>query len=291
MKRLSPLALLVLVVALSSASAQEWPAVPDEAPAGCGAVPTGMSCVPGGWFARGADDGPENARPSARVWVDTFYMDRYEVTYAEYRACVKAKKCPDAGPHYRDFNRPRQPINGVSWYDAVAYCEAQGKRLPTEAEWERAARGPGGKLHSWGDEPATCERAVIRDNRGRGCGTPKKGDNPEVGRPLEVGSRPVEAWGLYDMMGNSWEWVADWYSESYAECGAACEGRNPKGPCGGAAKCPGHTKKLVRGGSWYWPASYATAVWRRPHAPTNRPFHHFGFRCGASTGHAPRAAP
>jgi formylglycine-generating enzyme required for sulfatase activity len=276
-------AILVLLVFVASLPALAQPA--DE-PAPCKDAPAGMQCVPGGWFTRGADDGPDNARPADKVWVDTFYMDTYEVTYGDYQACVKAKKCAKAGPHYQDFNRPRQPVTGVSWYDARQYCEAQGKRLPTEAEWERAARGPNNTLHSWGDEAATCERAVIMDKRGRGCGTPKKGGSPEKGRPLEVGSRPVEAYGLYDMMGNSWEWVADWYSPTYAACGADCQGRNPKGPCGGADKCPKHRQKIVRGGSWYWPASYATAVWRRAHVATNNPFHHFGFRCAASTEQA-----
>ena len=98
------------------------------------------------------------------------------------------------------------------------------------------------------------------------------------------------------MSGNSWEWVADWFSRSYAECGADCEGVDPLGPCARrdepgrpgevASACPGKTRKIVRGGSWYWDASYATGVWRRPHFPKNQPFHHFGFRCAASPAEA-----
>lgn len=264
----------VAVALAGSAVAQE-----AEKPAPCGAAPDGMVCIPGGWFTRGADDGPEAARPAAKVWVDTFFMDTYEVTYKDYSDCIAARRCPKSGPQYRDFNRPRQPITGISWYDAVAYCAWKGKRLPTEAEWERAARGPDNATHWWGEAPATCERAVIMDKTGRGCGTPKAGDHPEKGRPLVVGSRPADPWGMYDILGNSWEWVSDWSSPSYAACGEDCEGRNPKGPCGGAEKCPGHRTKVVRGGSWYWPASYATGVWRRFHVPSNRPFHHFGFRC------------
>ncbi len=248
----------------------------------CEEPPVGMACVPAGPFIRGADDGPEHARPAATIWLQTYYMDLDEVTYAEYKACAKARKCPQSGPGYTDFDRPRQPINGISWHDAVAYCAAQGKRLPTEAQWEKAARGPDGDLHPWGDEPATCERAIIKDARGRGCGVKKQGSKPETGRPWEVGSLPPGHYGLRDMSGNSWEWVADWYSRSYAECGDACLGVDPKGPCGGAAECPGHRRKIVRGGSWYWDASYATAIWRRPHFPENRPFHHFGFRCAAT---------
>ncbi|MBM4395508.1 MAG: SUMF1/EgtB/PvdO family nonheme iron enzyme [Deltaproteobacteria bacterium] len=246
-----------------------------------------MSCVPGGPFVRGADHGPEDARPASRVFVSTFYMDRDEVTHAEYQACVKARKCPPAGPKYVDYDRPRQPVTGVSWHDAVAYCRATGRRLPTEAEWEKAARGPDGRLYPWGDEPVTCKRAVIMDETGRSCGVRKsKGGHPEKGRTLEVGSRPPGIFGLYDMIGNSWEWVADWHSRSWTACGDACAGPDPKGPCGGRDPCPGHRQRVVRGGSWYWPASHATGVFRRPHFPSNEPFHHFGFRCAASVEEA-----
>ena len=245
--------------------------------------PPGMACVPAGWFTRGSDDGPENARPAARVWLQTYYMDIHEVTYAEYKACAKARQCdPKGGPAYTDFDRPKQPVNGVSWFHAEGYCKAKGKRLPSEAQWEKAARGPDGELHPWGDEPATCERAIIKDERGRSCGVKKLYSKPETGRPWEIGSRPVGRYGLYDMSGNSWEWVSDWYSRSYAECGADCLGVDPLGPCAGAPECPGKARKLVRGGSWYWDASYATGIWRRPHVPSNQPFHHFGFRCAAS---------
>lgn len=238
-----------------------------------------MACVPGGWFVRGTDDGPPNARPRARVWLQTFYIDRFEVTYAAYKACEAAGRCPRSGPRYTDFDHPNMPIQGVRWFDAVAYCEAHGKVLPTEAQWEKAARGPDGQLYPWGDEPPTCERAILKDATGRACGLPKARSKPEVGRPWDVGSRPAGRYGLHDMIGNSWEWVADWYSRDYAQCGADCLGRDPRGPCGGAETCPGHALKLVRGGSWYWDETYATGVYRRAHAPSNEPFHHFGFRC------------
>lgn len=243
-----------------------------------------MACIPGGAFLRGTKDGPENARPQSVVWVQTFYMDVNEVTVAEYKACVKAGNCPQAGPKYVDFDRPQQPINGPSWFDAKAFCEAHGKRLPTEAQWEKAARGTDGRLYPWGDEVATCERAIIMGKtEGRGCGKQKRGKDPEKGRPWVVGQRPANQYGLYDMAGNSWEWVEDWASKSWEACGADCQGIDPKGPCGGGGeRCKGHTRKIVRGGSWYWPAEYATTVYRREHFPTNEPFHHFGFRCAAT---------
>lgn len=286
---MNPTTLLAL---LALAAGDMAPVADDAAPDGtpplpCKPAPEGMACVPGGWFIRGSDEGPKDARPQERVWVQTFYMDLNEVTTEAYKACVARKECPKAGPNYKDYSRPRQPIVGVSWYDAQAFCEAHGKRLPTEAEWEKAARGPAGETHPWGNAPATCERAVIKDARGRSCGVKKRFGSPEKGRTLEVGSRPAGRYGLFDMSGNSWEWVADWYSKSYAKCGDDCRGKNPKGPCGGADRCPKHYKKVVRGGSWYWPASHATGVYRRAHIPKNDPyFHHFGFRCAAGPGQA-----
>lgn len=266
------------------AGGAEFPGAP--APIACAEAPVGMACVPAGPFLRGSDDGPENTRPAARVWLQTYYMDLNEVTYAEYKACVKARRCDPSGPGYTDFDRPRQPINGIRWFDADKYCKAQGKRLPSEAQWEKAARGPDGAMHPWGDAPATCERAIIKDETGRSCGVKKLHSKPETGRPFEVGSRPAYRYGLFDMAGNSWEWVADWYARDYAECGADCVGVEPRGPCQGAETCAGFKRKLVRGGSWYWDAAHATAIYRRPHWPENQPFHHFGFRCAASPGEA-----
>ena len=252
----------------------------------CGKAPTRMSCIPGGPFIRGYNKGRRDARPEATIWLQTYYMDQYEVTYAEYQACVKAGRCKKAGPNYNDYDRPKQPIVGVSWYDSVTYCKAQGKHLPTEAQWEKAARGPSGNLYPWGNEYPTCKRAIIKIRQGRSCGVKKAGYGPEKGRTFVVGSRPPGVYGLYDMAGNSWEWVYDWYSKSYAACGKDCEGTDPRGPCQGADKCPRHRLKVVRGGSWYWEASLAAGWFRRTHVPSNRPFHHFGFRCSASLAEA-----
>ena len=259
------------------------PVAPDGTRAlPCRTPPAGLACVPGGPFLRGSDDGPENTRPRATVWLQTFYMDTHEVTHAEYKACEARGACAPAGPRYNDYDRPRQPIVGVSWHDAVAYCAAHGKHLPSEAQWEKAARGPDGALYPWGDDKATCARAVIKEKRRRSCGVAKLGERPDKGRTFEVGARPPGVYGLYDMSGNAWEWVADWASESYARCGAACEGVDPLGPCGGASPCKRHHERVVRGGSWYWEAEYATAIHRRPHVASNRPYHHYGFRCAAS---------
>lgn len=281
----------LLLIVLSSLPARLLAAEPAVQPC-LSPVPAGLACIPGGSFSRGRDDGPKNEAPAAQVWLPTYYMDLTEVTFAAYQACARAGKCRHAKPIYSDFNRPRQPMVLVTWHDAVAFCRVQGKHLPTEAEWEKAARGPGGELYPWGNEPVTCARAVIMDQRGRSCGLKKQGlaRLADVGRTLEVPARPAYRYGLHDMIGNSWEWVADWYSESYARCGQACQGAEPKGPCGGAATCPGHKLKLLRGGSWYWDASNATGTFRRPYAPDNQPASHFGFRCAASAAEAARLA-
>ncbi len=259
----------------------------------CLQAPPGMACVSGAVFVRGHDgpdtcDQPENPasrvnhQPPAKVAVQTFFMDITEVTYAAYKACEASQGCPHARPWYKDFDRPKQPMLGVSWYDADRACRAMGKHLPTEAEWELAARGPGGDLTPWGSDSVTCEQAVIQDARGRSCGVQKKFGQAHKGRTLEVGQRPAGRYGLYDMVGNAEEWVADWYSRSFEACGDDCLGDNPRGPCAGKTRCSGHHNKLVKGGSWYWPGGCATGYNRRPHVPSNKPYHHFGFRCAAS---------
>ena len=149
-------------------------------------APANMSCIPGGAFLRGEDKGPKNARPQATIEVQTFYMDQYEVTVEDYEACVSTGKCEPARTIYKDYSRPKQPKVGVSWYHAVEFCRANGKHLPSEAEWEMAARGPDGRAYPWGDEKATCELAVIKDRKGRSCGVKKKYGSPKKGRTFEA---------------------------------------------------------------------------------------------------------
>jgi len=132
--------------------------------------PEGMACVGGGTFTLGSEDGRPDEKEPGEVYVDTFYMDLYEVTNEQYQQCINAGECDRPMP-FRFFMAPRQPVVAVSWYDAVDHCEMLGKRLPTEAEWERAASGPDHTRYPWGDEPDTgCERANYKDGRGEGCG-------------------------------------------------------------------------------------------------------------------------
>ncbi|TVQ96880.1 MAG: formylglycine-generating enzyme family protein, partial [Deltaproteobacteria bacterium] len=269
------------------------PCPPAEALA-AGEAQRARACVPGGWFVRGVDepvagcaqaDMPAGATPEVpamRVWVDTFVMDVDEVTNAAHAACVRAGACREVGALYRDFRGAEQPHTGGTWFDARDYCAWRGMRLPTEAEFEAAARGPQGELTPFGDALVTCEEAVIEDARGRSCGVRQRGSRPEAGRVAEVGSRPAGRYGLRDLVGNAEEWVLDWWTEDWASCGEACAGPNPRGPCDGAEACPGHRHRAVRGGSWYWGAACATGVNRRRYRPDNRPPHHFGFRCAAT---------
>jgi formylglycine-generating enzyme len=271
--------LVLLAPIIAHAQPAPAPQPPPPPPPECAAVPADMKCVPGGDFIRGADDQEKDQRPQATIFVSTFFMDTYEVTNKLFKTCVKAGACrAHAGPSYQGFSKPQQPIVGIKWFDAHDFCAWQGKRLPTEAEWEKAARGTSGNLYSWGNKRATCKLAIIEEGDSKGCGL----GEPPKWATAEVGSRDPGEYGLYDMAGNSWEWVQDWYTKSYEACGADCAGPDPKGPCGGADECPGYRHRSVRGGSWWWPWQQARASWRRAHLPGNKPFHHFGFRCAAS---------
>lgn len=240
-------------------------------------LPPDMACVGGGWFARGSED-EANEGPVEEIFVETFLMDLREVANADYRACVEAGVCEPAFP-YRGFGGPRQPVVAVRWTDADAFCRWRDRRLPTEAEWERAARGPDNTRFPWGDDPTdACARAHVRDARGHGCGTETTRD---------VGTLPPGHWGLFDMAGNVDEWTADWYAPCYRgcrrECGDACAGEEPRGPCDGAPDCE-RRLRVVRGGSWWWPISHATGTFRRGKPPANQAHHRYGFRCARSLG-------
>ncbi len=197
-----------------SASAPE-PAAGNAADAGAAPpeakdVPPDMLPVPAGTFVMGSDsEGEQDERPAHKVTLRGFLLDVYEVTNGAYRECVDAKVCrpwrDDAAKSMKygsetAFRGPKQPVVGVSWDDAKTYCEWRGKRLPTEAEWERAARGDDGRKYPWGNETP--------DPKKHGCFQGCQG-----GATANVGSFPADAgpYGHHDLAGNVWEWTADHY--------------------------------------------------------------------------------
>jgi len=152
-----------------------------------------------GWFLMGSDDGPENERPARRVWVDAFALAACQTTNAEYAAFLTATGHA-VPPLWNDpaFNDPQQPVVAVSWFDAVAYCEWLGVRLPTEAEWERAARGGvDGLPYPWGNTPP--QSRLDYNKRWRAA-------------PERVRQQEPNAFGLYDMCENVHEWCSDWFT-------------------------------------------------------------------------------
>jgi len=203
-----------------------------------------------------------------KVIIDAFMIDKHEVTTAQYTKCVESGKCtmPTIGGlmHFGVKETANFPINGVNWHQSKTYCETQGKRLPTSAEWELAARGTDGRTYPWGNQEPSCERTVMdKENAGYlGCGT---------GDTLAVGSKPKGAspYGVMDMAGNLWEWTSDWYDERYYFNSPV---GNPKGPATG-------TLKITRGGDFMSRQGYELrATGRFPYYPSN-PSPAIGFRC------------
>ncbi len=203
----------------------------------------------GGTFLMGTDDPKpafSDAKPVHRVTLPGFYMSRTLVTNRQYRACVNAGAC-SAAPNRKGFNGDDQPVVGVNWDQAEAFARWAGGRLPSEAEWEYAARSGGrrGYKYPWGASDANCGNAVIA-----GCGW---------NAPAPVCSKPAgnTAQGLCDMAGNVWEWLADWFHDSYK--GAPRDG--------GAWIEPEGSARVFRGGSWNSGADAARAANRSSFDP------------------------
>ncbi len=220
-----------------------------------------MLYVPGGTFQMGSTEGGAHEQPVHSVTLDGFWIDQTEVTNAQYARCVAAGVCSPLfqlsswtrDSYYGNGQYDEYPVIGATWDDATTYCQWAGGRLPTEAEWEYAARGPDGHVYPWGNDPPNDTLANYARN---------------VGDTTKVGSYPDgQSWvGAMDMAGNVWEWVNDWY-DSYSSGPQV----NPTGPASGQVR-------VLRGGSWGLSEEYARAAGRH----INRPDAHsavFGFRC------------
>jgi formylglycine-generating enzyme required for sulfatase activity len=253
-----------------------------------------MALVPGGRFFMGSDDDLPAERPAHNVALRAYCMDKLEVTTAAYRACSDRGDCKRAGrtnkwpdmtakdartydPQCNDIeSRATHPINCVDWNMADRFCRAEGKRLPTEAEWEFAARGSDGRKYPWGDAAPSVKHL-------NACGAECAAWGKKHGASLDalftesdgwattapVGSFPRGAsrWGIEDMVGNVWEWVADYYAP-YRDT----DEEDPTGPASGATRA-------MRGGAW----NGAYVDWVRPsfrfHSAADTRSHGVGFRC------------
>ncbi len=206
----------------------------------------------------------ENEDPQHTVCLDAYWIDQTEVTQEMYALCVDAGECKQ--PTCANVG-DELPVICVAWKDANDYCTWAGRQLPTEAQWEKAARGTDGRIYPWGDSPATCEYAVINDGSGSGfCG--------EGNTVWPVGSKPKGAspYGAFDMAGNVWEWVVDWYAEDYYQ---DSPGENPIGPEDGLYR-------ITRGGGeydYYW---YDVRTTTRTHRRMTWRDLNLGFRCAAT---------
>ncbi len=224
--------------------------------------PVDMVLVPAGTFLMGSDQGGDES-PARSVYLDAFYIDRYPVTNAEYHKFVQDTGHPPPEPWARHGGtfppgRDNHPVAYVCWFDARDYATWARKRLPTEAEWEKAARGSDGRIYPWGDRfnSAYCNT----DESEYWDTTPVDAFSPGGDSP----------YGIADMAGNVWEWVADWYERDYY---AQAPDRNPAGPEIGKTK-------VLRGGAWDFGGREARCSARNHEYPGPR---HglIGFRCAA----------
>ena len=223
-----------------------------------------MVLVPAGEFMMGSDKGDEDEFPVHHVVLNAYYIDKFEVTNGRFAKFVEAIQSePPWG--FADKDKPvihaDRPVRWVNWMDATAYCLWAGKRLPTEAEWEKAARGTDGRVYPWGNDAPTPVHAVYGLKEGGEETTSDIGDR-------DKGQSP---YGAYDLAGNLYEWVMDWYAESYYLNFAGSPAINPRGPAEGTAK-------VQRGGSYLNSPYRLRSSFRTKGDPTEQDSN-VGFRC------------
>ncbi|RPI76895.1 MAG: hypothetical protein EHM42_14370 [Planctomycetaceae bacterium] len=217
-----------------------------------------MGLVPAGPFVQGTDAGPENCRPQLSPVLDGYYIDLFEITAGQYQqfreaGAAEKKKIPEPA---RKANSPQEPVTGVTWAEARAYALWSKKEMPTESEWEKAARGTEGFPFPWGDGIALWN-------------APRR-----PGEITPVGAYPADLspFGLFDMAGNAREWVHDWHRDDYYQKLLEETGQNPRNPPGprgqGAAE-----RRVVKGGDPDW------ATWARTGIIGNQRPADVGFRC------------
>jgi sulfatase modifying factor 1 len=229
-----------------------------------------MITIPAGAFLMGNPEGEGRAdeSPQRSIYLDAFLIDQVEVTNERYMAFVKAtghRTPPNpygTGPLRSLTGIEHLPVVQTTWYDAKAYCGWAKKRLPTEAEWEKAARGTDGRLYPWGNDPPTATRANFD----------REWEEEKTLHP--VGSLPGgdSPYGVKDMAGNAREWVSDWYDAEYYQ---QAPDRNPQGPDKKGVV------RSIRGGSWHSPASDLTTA-ARGRGGFALQTHGTGFRCARS---------
>jgi formylglycine-generating enzyme required for sulfatase activity len=219
-----------------------------------------MALIPAGTFTMGDDE----ESPRREIYVSSFYLDRYEVTTSRYAKFLEATGSVRPPDEWEELDLSRGgdlPVIGVDWHDAQAYCKWAGKRLPTEAEWEKAARGTDGRRYPWGNASPMPDQANFHN----------ASPQAYTGGLAPVGTHAPgkSPFGIHDLAGNAAEWVADWYAESFAHSDV----RDPKGPESG-------TGRVIRGGGRFDPPERISATKRFFASPDNRA-EDIGFRCAS----------